>query len=548
MAEAWHSLKRIWPMLCLTLLPLSAVSSGVVINEVCYDPVGADSGHEWIELYNAGDTDVNLEGALLLSGGSSYSIVFEFPHYVLRARRFVLIGESQVANAMFTTSLGFQNGGAETDGIRFVSPDGDYTDTVLYDSPNTNGLLDDTGAPGEAFAPDVPEGYSLARIMDGLDTDDCAADWLAESDPTPSLPNRIYVDYALLYPETWQDEGDWIFGVWVKNLSHISPQIAGDLRVLLDGIQVAASVACDIPAGDSLQIINQIPVSDSENHLVEAILELPGDPDTSNNQIAITLWQENLDEPILNEVMYDPDTGKQEWIELWIGVAGRRADYYIQDAADNEFSFSLPPSGGYFVLCSSPSEMIEDHPGCPPSALIETDGWAALNNDGDTILLFDSEYTLLDQMTYAGVPDRQGVSLERHLSSADEVVWRYSLDASGSTPGIQNSQSAPVPDFEGSLKITGSPCGPRSGEAISIFYKLDDEANRVNCRIFDRVGHRLRILADDLAIPAEGALTWDGRDEAGKYVPRGLYFILWESRPASGGNTLRRQLEAAIYD
>ncbi|MGC9362059.1 MAG: lamin tail domain-containing protein, partial [Candidatus Syntrophosphaera sp.] len=74
MTEAWHSLWRIWPILCLTLLPFSAVSSGVVINEVCYDPVGADAGHEWIELYNAGDAEVNLEGALLLSGGSSYSI------------------------------------------------------------------------------------------------------------------------------------------------------------------------------------------------------------------------------------------------------------------------------------------------------------------------------------------------------------------------------------------------------------------------------------------------------------------------------------------
>ncbi|MCB5246432.1 MAG: lamin tail domain-containing protein, partial [Candidatus Cloacimonetes bacterium] len=70
---------------CLGLIFLLAWSHAqVVINEVCYDPSGADGGKEWIELYNSGNTDVNLAGAKLLSGGSEFGEVFTFPHFILR--------------------------------------------------------------------------------------------------------------------------------------------------------------------------------------------------------------------------------------------------------------------------------------------------------------------------------------------------------------------------------------------------------------------------------------------------------------------------------
>ncbi|HNT52893.1 MAG TPA: lamin tail domain-containing protein, partial [Candidatus Syntrophosphaera sp.] len=117
----------------------------MVINEVCYDPLGVDAGFEWIELYNAGGVDLNLEGALILSGGSTLQQVYVLPNFILRTGRYLLIGEAQIAQAVYNTPLGFQNGGSETDGIRFVAPDGSFTDTVLYDSPNLYGLPDDSG-------------------------------------------------------------------------------------------------------------------------------------------------------------------------------------------------------------------------------------------------------------------------------------------------------------------------------------------------------------------------------------------------------------------
>ena len=51
-----------WLALAICLLVITRVSAQVVINEVHYDPVDKTVPEEFIELYNAGDTPVDLSG------------------------------------------------------------------------------------------------------------------------------------------------------------------------------------------------------------------------------------------------------------------------------------------------------------------------------------------------------------------------------------------------------------------------------------------------------------------------------------------------------
>ena len=150
--------------LVLLCLCASLLQANVVINELCYDPVGDDSGFEWIELYNNGTGTIDLAGAKLLRAGSSWTEVLTLPSFLLRPGRYLLIGETQITSAVITASLSFQNGGSETDGVRYLTPDGSYTDTVLYDSPNTYNLSGDEGALS-SYAEDAEAGYSLSRIL-----------------------------------------------------------------------------------------------------------------------------------------------------------------------------------------------------------------------------------------------------------------------------------------------------------------------------------------------------------------------------------------------
>ncbi len=532
-------------VLCLAW---TIVGAQVLINELCYDPDGSDTGKEWIELYNSGNTDVNLEGALLLCGGSGFLQVYEFPHFILRANRFLLIGETNVAEAALTATLGFQNGGSETDGVRFVSPDGLYTDTVLYDSPNTNGLFDDSGTVGSSFTEDAPEGYSLARRMDGVDSNDSEADWLAEENPTPGLPNRTDLDYALLHPLIWDEDGDWKLGLWVKNISELATSETGQLSISLDGTQVASDLVASLAPGDSIYYFYFLPVEDELNHQVQAGLVLPGDIDTSNNSVTLSLFEEVADSPIISEIMYDPGSGRQEWIELWLPAGVTGTSYSIYDAANTVINFIQPMSGGYYVICTSRLQLLADYPTCSSSFVIEVESWAQLNNSGDNIRLYKEGNIFLDEMSYTGDTTQQGISLERHINPSQQVVWRYCIDTAGATPGRENSQTPPIPDFDGSLKLEGSPCKARDDENIFLYYKLTPAQSTLNCSVFDRAGHRVRVLASSQIIPAEGAIIWDGKDTNGRYVPRGLYFISWESRSTSGGKTLSRQFSAVIYD
>ncbi|MDZ4183226.1 MAG: lamin tail domain-containing protein [Candidatus Cloacimonadaceae bacterium] len=537
-------------LICVLIALAIPAAARIVINEVCYDPSGTDSGYEWIELYNAGNDNINVEGAQILSGGSTYTTIFTMPSFLLRPGRFLLIGEANVPNAQIVTPLGFQNATSETDGIRYLSPGAIYTDTVLYGSPNTYGLSDDSGNPGTSFAVDVPAGYSLARIMDGLDTDDSAVDFIAEINTTPGLPNHIYVDYALVHPRLWEEDGDWKFEVFVKNLSLITQYICPDMTISLDGTLIASHNICGIPPADSVYTLTFLPVTAGVNHLVTAAIDLMGDPDISNNYISIYLQGQALDAPYISEFMYHPPTGFQEWIEIHLPVgSSAKQNYRIRDAAGNSFPFAMPSQSGYYVLCNSPTQLLSYYPDCPSASLIQVTGWAALNNTGDSISLLDEEDVVLDSISFVGVSTQQGKSLERYLYPQNPSALRYSFDPSGATPGRENSNPAPPhPDLSGKLSLFGSPCKPSIGESVTISYRLETDANRASCKVYDRAGSLVRVLANNTAIGSEGSFIWDGKNDRGKYAPRGLYIILWESKATSASRIFRRQLSAVIYD
>ncbi len=536
--------RRLAAQALLLFLPFFALAE-VVINEVCFNPAGPDSGKEWIELYNAGDADLDLEGARLLSGGESFTLVFEFPRYILRSKRFLLIGDSQVENAIFKIPLAFQNGGGATDGIRYVSPDGTYTDTILYDHPNTNGLTDDSGFAGVSFAPNPPEGWSLARRMDGHDTDDCALDFIGEPKPTPGLPNRVRADYALLHPRFWLDDHGWNFELWVKNVSELQTPIPAELQIHLDGALLAFHSVPSLAPGDSLSFAAVFPSSSGVNHQISATLELPNDPNAENNHLVFHLYPDDVKNPTLNEVMYYPRQGLQEWVELFVPLHPIRGTYKFRDRAGNTARFTLPPGIGYFVICPQPELFALQYPDCPQELIIGAQTWAALNNDGDDLFLFDPDDQLLDQMSYVGSSAHRGKSLER--APDNPHLWRVSQDPSGSTPGRQNSQAAIPPDLADGIKISGSPCNPLQGEQLTVSYKFENPPGKVNCRIYDQSGLLIHILADQASLPQEGSLLWDGRLKNGKPAPRGRYYILWESRSSQSSKLLRKQLSAVVF-
>lgn len=156
-----------------TGLSAPAAHGTLVISELYYDHPGADADHEFLELFNGGVEPMSLDGWIVEWAGAAWGEAGVALAGLVPPGRFFLVGGALTGSDFGVTpdlvrAFTFQNGGTATDGVRLRH--GAYTDTVLYDQPNTSGLTAESGWDG-SFAPDVPAGHSLARRVPWLDTD-----------------------------------------------------------------------------------------------------------------------------------------------------------------------------------------------------------------------------------------------------------------------------------------------------------------------------------------------------------------------------------------
>jgi hypothetical protein len=180
------------PLLAL-LLP-AAASAGVVVNELFPDAPSTDEGNEWIELFNAGTSAEDLSGwTIERATTGSYSVRYTVPSgTTLAAGDWLVIGEELVAGADLSLGTGVTldmgNASANADVVRIKDASGNVVDTVVYGTPNSEGHLDDTGAAATSTAP-MSSGKAIARDTDGIDTNDCGADFSTATTPTPGAAN-----------------------------------------------------------------------------------------------------------------------------------------------------------------------------------------------------------------------------------------------------------------------------------------------------------------------------------------------------------------------
>lgn len=153
-----------------------AAGSGVVINELMPDPPGGDADNEWVELYNDGNSAVDISGWGIAAGTSSFgepSVIGA--GFVLQPGAFFVIGQSQATTP--DAIAGFSLGNASNaDGVQLVDCNGGVADTVIYGTDNSDGWVDDTGG-AAALAPVPASGQTIGRIPDGADSNDSSVDF-----------------------------------------------------------------------------------------------------------------------------------------------------------------------------------------------------------------------------------------------------------------------------------------------------------------------------------------------------------------------------------
>ena len=169
----------------------------VKINEFLPNPDGSDSTvlEEWVELYNTGARQVQLDGWSLEIGKSSFSGSIDLYGVIPSGGTFVVSEAYATVGGDFvlpkTQKLDLGNASSNADALRLIDCDGLVADTVVYGGENSDGWLDDRGftVPDNETAPKPGSGESLAREVDGEDSQVASNDFCDDGSPTPSAMN-----------------------------------------------------------------------------------------------------------------------------------------------------------------------------------------------------------------------------------------------------------------------------------------------------------------------------------------------------------------------
>ena len=516
----------------LLLLNLNLLHSSVVINEVLYDPSGSDGGYEWIELFNNGEEAVELSGWIIRKAGTEFTDLLVLPVCTIGPEGLLLIGDEYVMNADLTADLSFQNGGSATDGIQLAAPDGQYTDTVLYDEPNTNLLPDDQSDPGQFFAPDVSGGHSLARISNGVDSDNCEIDWFDCENPTPGAANFFPIDLEISSLNIVENGANYEAYIGIKNLSTVAvDNYVANLEIAVDEYPLSNFELPGIEPLDSLEVEVELGLFDIGYHVTKIYLKYMYDIYLDNNEMTSSFLC-GTSPIVINEVMFKPDDNSFEWIELYNrSSCGYTVDNFeIFDLSGAKILFSgYIESYDYLVVAENKMQLLVKYHQADSVRVVQADSWTSLNNTEETLLLTDRYGTEFETIEYSGSNCPEDMSLERinpNLESFSDN-WGFSIDSA--TPTHKNSIFVIDLPTRSKLSIKPETFSPFRGERTIISYKLPEKLSRVTMRIFDLKGRLKRKLIDQKIQAAEGEIIWDGRTADHKLLPVGIYLVLMEA-------------------
>ena len=521
----------------------------IIINEFLYRPFSGQA--EWVELFNPHDETVNLKGWSLSDVEPAHSMPIEQETFEIAPRQFsILASDSSFwqqypdVNCPVYISPHFPALNNDEDALVLTDLAGLSVDSVYYfaswgsqpgvslerlfwqknpvDARSWHLSLDADGAtPGAVNSVEVPE-----------------VDLKVEADEWPVIPEKpgfndsIQINLAL-----------WNCGkTAVTNCQLLvfnSPQ--GDS--LLENPVVLMDILQIIQPDSALPIKLDLPPSPPGHRWLLVVLEYPADQNPDNNMIQIEL---TVGFPpgqiVMNEIMYTPKSGQNEWIELYNRgeMSIDLGEWAIADGdVDTRTSLTpepvfLAPKG--FAILTNDSTVLIDWPEIKCPLLFTTKAFPALNNDSEKLWLFDLNGNLMDSLFYeSDWGGASGISLERinpDIPSTERTNWNSCVAPAGGTPGQTNSIFIQVLPSEAELTVSPNPFSPDNDEIDDftvISYCLPLKTARVHLKIFDVRGRLIRFLLNGESSGATRSVIWDGRDENKQVARMGIYIIFLQA-------------------
>ncbi|NWF90915.1 MAG: lamin tail domain-containing protein [Ignavibacteriaceae bacterium] len=428
------------------------ISGTISINEIMFSPINGEP--EWIEIYNNSSDSINLNNWSItdilttpVAAKINYEVYLKEKSYLVLAKDSTLQFYHRVIPSK-VVKVSLPNLNNDVDGVVFKDDRGITIDSVKYFS--------DFGGTG---------GKSLERIALSANSN-LPGNWGLSTDLELSTPGRINgltpkqfdlsiaeISFTPRFPTT----GENVFiNAKIKNNGSAaannfsvefytdtdSNQIVDYLLSRIDGLSLNSS--------DSAVFASAVPINNLSSKILAAVkIIFDSDEDTLNNYAEKTVEPGFSEKSIIiNEIMYAPENGEPEWIEL-LNISNQQIDLKDWSLSDiltsptksfiTNSNLQIQP-GEYFVITRDTS-FYNFH--SPLNYKVFIRNFGSLGNTEDGIILYDFRSGIIDSFSYnSSFGGTNGYSLERvspDQSTNDSSNWITSLSINRSTPGEQNS-------------------------------------------------------------------------------------------------------------
>lgn len=261
---------------------------------------------------------------------------------------------------------------------------------------------------------------------------------------------------------------------------------------------------------------------------------------------------------LINEILFDALPGAPEFIEFYnksdkyISSSDLKAAYRgVNSSYGAAFNVGNDPflikPGSFVAAVKNPEGMEEFYHISDIGSVVPCSGFPSMSNDEGCVSLMNKSLQRVDEFCYSEkmhlplLVNTSGVSLERMrytVPTSDPHNWHSAASTEGyATPGALNSQFLEDVDVQKEIMLEYeifSPDNDGYKDVETIYYKLDQPGFVANIIVFDAMGRRVRLLANNSTLGTKGAFTWDGTDDHGMLSQTGIYLIYIELHHPSG--------------
>ncbi len=524
----------------------------VVINEIMADPtplVGLPD-FEWIELFNAGNSTINLAGWRIVVGTTSRTL----PDAWLDPGEFVIVCNAAASEALMqwgrraVISLpALRNTGNR---IALYTIEGDVADVVNY---SDKWYSDNKKKEG---------GWALERI-DPFRNCGEAANWTASRDEKGGTPGAVNSVFARNNDST-PPEIIWA-GATSVNTAEIYFSEPMDTLLLRQSDNYSLAGLPGEPGetvvrGENSVILRwNLPLQINKTFT----LNLRNLTDACGNQLqekSVRIQWVELEpgDVVVNEILFNPLQGGVDFVELHnrsqkridagkLTLAGRDKNLVLRQHVSLKTLNKIIEPGEYLAVTTNREILLTFYTSRCPECIYNLPSLPSYNNDEGWVALIDDAQSVMDEFHYTGEMHHQllhnvkGVSLERvnpdAATSFPENWQSASSDVGYATPGYQNSQ------FQNELPRRAgffvepkafSPNGDGFNDELLLHYETSSPGWVANAWIFDTSGRMKMQLLKNQLMAVSGTIPWNGDDNTGSRIPYGPYVLFIEMYDLKG--------------